>query len=294
MIGTDKLRAFSATFLAIFMEKFMAGDLSWQQLCRMTSIKGMEGKYPFSTTAGKLREFDGEVSYRQLMMDMISIPDVTYTDGLQIPVNVIEDDNIGLVQGDISDLGMEGSQFAEILVAETLTAGWSTLGYDGVTFFGATHPRDNGLTDQSNTLGAVALNATNFNLGRVALAGFTDRAGNRRRFKASHLIHGPEIGPAVETLLDAQILASGATNTNYQKVVPIELAGITDKAWYVADLRWASRKPVIFQERSPAEVTPPGVGSDMLRTKQLAEYIVKMRVAAKLADPLTIVGSTGA
>lgn len=291
-IGSDKLAAANAVFQRIFDEKYRPGVAEIMALCWGTTIPGKVGNYPFTTTAARMTQFDGEVAFRRIAADTITVLDKTWTDGLAIPEDILEDDQHDLVKGDIEDLAREGERYPEELIVAALLAAWSNLGYDKVPFISDAHPRRRG-ADQSNDLGGVDPSNDSFDDGVQILETLTDAEGRPRNGQVTHVVHGPATKALWRQILDVPTLTGGAANPNYQQAKRIQSAYITGKQSFLCDLGWSKRKPMLFQTRMPPRFTPPGAGSDHAQKYLEYLYMIKARFEVALMDPLTIVGMSG-
>lgn len=243
--------------------------------------------YPMTAKLAKLREWEGErriinaKSYRQV------IDNLSYELTLEIDRDDIEDDNIGVYNMTVDEMGQQARLWPDDLVFAAVLAGGTDVAYDGTAFFSNSHALGSSTID--NLIGSTALTPDNFAAVRAAMMEYAGEDGESLRVNPNVLLVPPALEyKARKIVVASTVLETSAAVDNVQRglaevVVAPQLAasaGGSDTTWYMLD---CSRpiKPFIFQQRQAPELvslTSPTDEYVMLRNKFL--YGVKARGAA--------------
>lgn len=243
--------------------------------------------YPMTAKLAKLREWEGErriinaKSYRQV------IDNLSYELTLEIDRDDIEDDNIGVYNMTVDEMGQQARLWPDDLVFAAVLAGGTDVAYDGTAFFSNSHAL--GSSTIGNLIGSTALTPDNFAAVRAAMMEYAGEDGESLRVNPNVLLVPPALEyKARKIVVASTVLETSAAVDNVQRglaevVVAPQLAasaGGSDTTWYMLD---CSRpiKPFIFQQRQAPEMVSLTAPSDeyvMLRNKFL--YGVKARGAA--------------
>lgn len=243
--------------------------------------------YPMTAKLAKLREWEGErriinaKSYRQV------IDNLSYELTLEIDRDDIEDDNIGVYNMTVDEMGQQARLWPDDLVFAAVLAGGTDVAYDGTAFFSNSHALGSSTID--NLIGSTALTPDNFAAVRAAMMEYAGEDGESLRVNPNVLLVPPALEyKARKIVVASTVLETSAAVDNVQRglaevVVAPQLAasaGGSDTTWYMLD---CSRpiKPFIFQQRQAPEMVSLTAPSDeyvMLRNKFL--YGVKARGAA--------------
>lgn len=185
-----------------------------------------------------------------------------------IPVEEIEDDNIGAYNHLIMDAGEQSALWPDDLVFEALLAGETNLAFDGLAFFSDSHALKSGSTID-NLFTSTSLTKDNVAAVLEAMMSYVGEDGRSLRVRPNLLVVPPALQEEALQIAGANILAqvfgsntaaAGITNTMQGRIqvkVYPELAasaGGSDSAWYLMDTT-RSIKPLVFVERAAPKLT---------------------------------------
>lgn len=177
-----------------------------------------------------------------------------YESTLGVPVDDIEDDNLGVHDIMFQELGAAIAKWPDQLMKPTIQEGKVNLGFDGQPFFSTTHDLDPA-GNQSNLFTSTALTPANFNTVWTAMTGYTGEDGELLAANPMTLVVPPALRKAAREILNAELVNGG--DSNVQKgdaeilVIP-ELAN-EPTTWYLMDVA-SPVKPFIFQLRQASKM----------------------------------------
>lgn len=192
-----------------------------------------------------------------------------------IPLEEIEDDNIGAYNAMVEDMGMQAALWADDMCFDALLAGTTALAFDGKAFFANDHELKSGATID-NLAGSTSLTKANVAEIIARMMNFVGEDGRSLRIRPNLLVVPPALEDAgraivgsnlIATVFGSNTAAAGVDNTMRGrlelKVYP-ELsaaAGGADDAFYVMDTT-RSAKPIVMVERKAPAMTFKGKPED--------------------------------
>lgn len=275
----------------IFVENFSPGmGLLTPTLFLETSTSNVEN-YPWTGQPPQMNALSGEVQFTPLSDANYALTNVTYASGVEFKRTELDDDQVGVLRRRIVGLAEVASQHPEKLRSDTLIAGTSALGYDGVSFYNNAHPAraDEGGT-QDNLLAGTGTTTTSIasdiRAAKAAMMGF--KAENGEPFFGS-VAPGfiVEVPPALEYPTKEALNSVLISNTSNalvglaQVVVNMRLTDTND--WYMHAVS-ASKKPFVFQERDAMEFTAQeSPDNDSAFEREVYRYKARARYASGYA-----------
>ena len=133
----DSLNA--AVSLAYNTQFFTAARVCDPYVFDATST-GSEEVYPRLDLIGGLREWLGDRVVEQLSVSTFTIKNKWYEKTIAVNRADIEDDRFGLIGPAAMQLGQNAAQLKDLLIAQMMGAGHTTVTYDGQNFFDLAHP----------------------------------------------------------------------------------------------------------------------------------------------------------
>lgn len=259
-----------------------AVGLNWNRIATEIRSTTTTENYSWLGLAPQFRELIGERHVKNMQQYNYSLVNKTYELTVGIPRTAVEDDQYGVYLPLFEEIGYEASLHKERLVMAALMDGFSVTGYDGVSFFNASHPvgastasnsgggsgsawflldasralkplilqvrldneliskidaRDDNVIWQEEYIYAArnrmvagygfwqyaygsksTLSSTNFDSAMEAMMGFQSDEGTPLGVRPNVLVCGPSLRSEALSILEAQYLASGASNINYKAV----------------------------------------------------------------------------
>ena len=215
-----------------------------------------------------MREWLGPRVLQNLEAHSYTITNRDFEVSVGVDRNDIEDDNLGIYNPLIQEMGRAARKWPDQLMRTTLQAGATTgLGFDGLSFFNDAHTLDPGGT-QDNNFAGTALTLANYATVREAMMAYTGEDGEPLGVVPYILVIPPQLEQIGKEILEAALIldtTATAAVTNVQQgsakllMVP-ELANEAT-TWYLAD---SSRpiKPLVFQQRKAPQFVPKVNPSD--------------------------------
>ena len=224
-------------------------------------------KYAWLSTVPPMREFIDERRPSGMTQNALTIEDKVFESTIAVDRRAIEDDQLDLIRMRIRDMALRVSAHRQQIVVEALINGFSSNGYDGVSFFGATHPTA-GSTYSNKTTSALSADALAAGISQMMLV--PDDQGTPLGVVPDTLVVGPKLQWSALELVESPVVvykgngSHTSPSTNYknvfqgklQLVVSPFLSGAADDYWFLLDTK-RPIKGVILQQRSdvPVEFT---------------------------------------
>lgn len=240
----------------------------WSDIATRVSAATKTISFPSHASTRKLRRWEGERKVVNGKAYDYRVTAEKFELTMGIPVEEIEDDNIGAYNAMVMDMGEQVALWPDDLVFEALLAGQTELAFDGKAFFADDHALKTGATID-NLQTSTSLTKANL-AGLIELMlGWVGEDGRSLRVRPNLLVVPPALQEEALAIINSDILAqvfgsntaaAGETNTMKGrlaiKVYP-ELgasAGGSDTAFYLMDTT-RSIKPLVFVERAAPKMT---------------------------------------
>lgn len=256
LVNVAAVQAAATGYQKLFSMGRNAASTFYGDYMRTVPSTGHKETYQISPLGVSIEEWEGD---RKINVEKIfdySITNQDWEATVSLPRNAWEDDQLGLFNDKFQQMGFEAERHPDILLANLLSNGFTAGGYDNVAFFSNSHPGKGGITRDNLVSGA--LNSTRFEEAFTLLEKMPAYNGKplapMRMGQGVDLIVHPDNRGAAEDIIKAKYLASGASNTNYERarlVVNPYLSTSTE--WYLA-VRGAMVKPFILQMRRTARL----------------------------------------
>lgn len=257
--------------LTNFFEGFNNTPTSYEQIATKVNSTARSENYGWIGGIPRLREMLGERQAKKLSEYNYTLTNKTYEATIEVDYEDIMDDQTGQYGIQAKSIGEAAKIFPdELIFASLLPTGDSSLCYDGQYFFDTDHPVGDTGTTQSNKLTA-ALDATAFNAARTLLRKMKDDF-ERPTFNNNMdllLVIPPDLENTASTILEADVLASGATNTLKGAARILVSPWLSDtNNWYLLNTA-GTMKPFVVQEREfrALDALEEGTESNFMRRK---------------------------
>lgn len=245
--------------------------------------------YGFLGRGAVMEEFRDRAREQEVNQFNYSLADKVYKGMLTIDRTTLEDDQYGLLNMRVDDLGREPHRFWNQLAYEGLAKGFTTLCYDGQYFFDTDHSEGSSGTQVNK--GTAALDEGSLSAAETAMMGFVDDKGIPMEILPDTLVVGPKNKKVAWELTMSGVAVIKADTTSgrpgtdfanywqgkYNVVVSPYLRGTYDDYWFLLDTSKVV-KPVVMQSRSNVPFTTE---SDMLdgaaKMREKYNYAVRGR-----------------
>jgi phage major head subunit gpT-like protein len=143
-ITTANLTALFTGFDVIFQRGFDKPPSYYEKIATVVRSASRQTTYPWLGRTTKFREWLGERVIQALEAHSYTIVNKDFEDTISISRNDIEDDNYGVYEPVIEQLGWDTKVHPDSLlfsmIKNAVTTPSSVVGFDGQPFFSATHP----------------------------------------------------------------------------------------------------------------------------------------------------------
>jgi len=142
-ISTANLTALFTGFDVIFQRGFEKPPSYYEKIATVVRSASRQTTYPWLGRTTKFREWLGDRVVQALEAHSYTIVNKDFEDTISISRNDIEDDNYGVYEPVIEQLGWDTKVHPDSLlfsmIKNAVTSPSSVIGYDGQPFFSATH-----------------------------------------------------------------------------------------------------------------------------------------------------------
>jgi phage major head subunit gpT-like protein len=151
LINQSNLDGIYTSLNAIFNAAFASVEPTHEQISMLVPSNSRVNDYKFMLQFPMLQKWVGDRIFRSLGAANFTITNEDYEASIEVDRNDIEDDQIGIYNPIVGELGRAAAQHPSILLATLIAAGFTTNCYDGQYFFDSDHPQGSGTA--SNTGG---------------------------------------------------------------------------------------------------------------------------------------------
>lgn len=257
--------------LTNFFEGYNAAQMDWDKVATKVPSTARSETYGWLGSVPRLREMLGERQAKKLLEHTYTLTNKEFEATIEVDHADLKDDQTGQYGILARSIGEAAKTYPdELIFTDLIPNGASQLCYDGQYFFDTDHPIGETGTTQSNK-GTSALDASAFNTARTALRTMKDDFG-RPTFNNNMdllLVVPPDLENTASTILEAEYLSSGATNTLKGAARILVANWLSDtNNWYLFNTA-GTIKPFIVQEREfiPFESLEDGSESNFMRKK---------------------------
>ena len=302
VLNRASITAASTGYRALYHQGRSTTQSFYAPLVMSITSTGNRENYSLAPLGVSIREWEGDRRIKNVRLFDYTLINVDYEATISIPRNVFEDDQLGHMNNQFVQLGMETVRHPDELLAGLLSGGFASTGYDGVAFFSNSHSSADGANDR-DTLVSGALTAAKFEEGFKLLRGmkaFNGKPLNPMGMGQKLCLMVPSAleATARQILIAQQVDNSAGTasisNTNYNRadlVVNPYLS--TDTEWYLA-VTGGAMAPFIHQTRKSYRlIVLNGTDNETLFYKKEIVFGVDGREVMGYGHFDMIVGSSG-
>ncbi len=140
IINQNNLTALFRGFKLIFNKAFEGTPSDWQKIAMLVPSSTSQEVYPWLGSITRFRKWVGDRVVQNMKTHSFTIVNESFEDTVGVKKSSIEDDNYGLYNPLIGQLGQDAAAHPDELVFGLLKGGVTGLCYDGQPFFDADHP----------------------------------------------------------------------------------------------------------------------------------------------------------
>ncbi len=259
-ITPSSLNAIFLGFNTLFQKGLQRAEPRTKRFSMQVPSSGRANVYAFMAQLLRARQWLGERMIQNISAHPYTLTNLPFENTVAVDRDDIEDDNLGVYNPLLEELGMATSFWLDDLTIAAMQNGQAAAAntFDGVPFFSTSHPVDPSgqvAGTQSNyAASGVALTAPNYAAKRASMMGLLGHDGKPMGIIPDLLVVPPALEGAARTILNADMISDGAGAgiTNVWKgsadlLVVEGLAG-ADTTWYLMSTKRAVQ-PFVQQTR---------------------------------------------
>lgn len=249
LINQASLDALRVGLSSIFQGAFAGTPMWGDRLATTVPSTAKSNVYGWMAKLPAMREWLGPRVVQNASEFAYTLTNKTWELTVGVDREDIEDDNIGVYNPLVADMGRAGAKNKDQQLKTALQAGTTGLGFDGLAMFSTAHTLDPAGT-QSNNFTSTALSAANYETVRAAMLSYTGEDGEPLGVNPNLLIVPPALEDEAKEILVAERNAAGATNIHRGEAGYLMIPELANQptTWYLADVT-RPIKPLLFQVR---------------------------------------------
>jgi phage major head subunit gpT-like protein len=292
IINSMNLRGIFTSFNTLFNKAFTETPVQYDRVAMVVPSTSRETTYGWLGQIPNMREWVGERVIQNLMAYSYTIKNKDFELTVKIPANDIADDQLGIYNPIVSEMGLAAKTHPDELIFNLLGNGFTNNGYDEVPFFSDNHPWIK--TKKQSNKGTKKLSAATYAEARSQMMTIKGENGKSLKIVPDLLVVSPQNEAKAREILFADLI-SGSTNVNKNTcellVVP-ELADYAEQWYLLCTKRYI--RPLVFQEREkPVLVAKNKDTDDNVFFENEYLYGIKARYNAGYGLWQLAFGSTG-
>jgi len=140
LINSSTLQGLFTAFKTIFNGAFNQAVVNWDKVAMLVPSATAQEIYAWLGSTTGFREWIGDRVIQNLATHDFTIKNLSFENTIGIDRDKIEDDQVGVFNPVVAQLGMDAKKHPDLLVFALLAAGFTTRCYDGQYFFDTDHP----------------------------------------------------------------------------------------------------------------------------------------------------------
>lgn len=223
-----------------------------------------------------------------------------YANGIEMDVDDIAEDKLGIVRPRINMLASMGPKKIDAVSIDFYVNGFSGalgLTYDGQFLIDTDHTADGaGSGVAQSNLVTGAFSSTTYNQALTLMMGFKGSNGEPLEIQPDTLLVGPSQQLAVRQLLSAQYLANGASNVDQgtnRAIVNARITGANALKWFLLSTKSDVRPVIVGIEVAPEFASLVGWDTYHQFFHRAQYFGAHMKVGWAYGMWQTVVGGTG-
>jgi|SRR5690606_22819906 len=279
----ENVRALRTQLFTNWRQGYGQAEIFWPKVAMRVPSSSSQNDYAWMADLPNMREWLGPRTIHNLVTHSYTLKNKHYELTLGVNRDDIEDDNIGVYSVLAQANGEAVAKNPDVLLAQLMKDGESTICFDGQNFFDTDHPVNpkNAAagTYQNYWASGKTFNQANFLAQRAIMMGYTGETGRNLGARPTLIGIPPALeGMAIEIVKNEKDAAGkdNVTRGMADYLVIPELAG-EDTTWYLMDGR-KPIKPFIRQVRKePQFVTKNKIDDDVVLEENQVRFYADSR-----------------
>lgn len=217
LITPQNLSAMFTVFSLMYQSAFTTAEVFWRNLAMTTPSTTETNTYTWMEKIPKMREWIGPRVLQNLVArNPVIVSNRLFELTIEVPKQKILDDQYGIYTPAASMMGLQAAKWPDDLVQQAVLD-TTTVGYDGVTYWNASHPvnlDNSGQGVYSNIADSDELTLANYGTAKAAMRSYIGADGRRIGARGSLLVVSPSKEEVGRQILQSQYyprLADGGT-----------------------------------------------------------------------------------
>ncbi len=295
IINAATLNAATRTVRGLFLSQLAATASLIPTLTMSAKTTTGEAVFGWLGNLPSMKPFKNELEKQTLAVSDWTVKTAEYAMGYTVKALDLKRDNFGIYTPVFQTAGSRAGEHRDMQLSVRLAAGFTAKDYTGKNFFDTDKKFVKGAATTFTNKMTKQLTLPHFRTARKMLRAIKDPAGypliGAPQFT---LIVGPDLEGAASDILLADKLASGASNTEFNKA-KLEVWNFLDGgAWYLM-VNNSPLKPFINLDEIPVELfSQQDMNSDGVFNRHEYSYQAYAVNNVDFGLPQLIIGSTGA
>lgn len=297
LLDRAKLEAAYITFSTLFDMTLANTGVIYPEIATVMNGVGPETQFKWLGDVPVMQKWLGQRVINKLRGETHRLTTEWYANGIELDVDDIREDKLGIVAPRISMLAAMGPKKIDADVVAFYTAGFAaTRGttYDGQFLFDTDHTADGaGVGASQSNLQTGALGTTTYNQAIQKMMVFKGTNAEPLEIVPDTLLVGPSNQLTGRTLLQQQYKATGESNIDAGTSRLIINARITGTEWFLLATKYAVRAVILGIEFPPEFAELMGFDEYHVFMNRSGLAGAHMKVGYAYGMWQTAVGSTG-
>ncbi|MDX1527049.1 MAG: Mu-like prophage major head subunit gpT family protein [Gammaproteobacteria bacterium] len=275
------LRALNTQFVSLFAGAYEGTEAWWSEVATEVPSNTKSNTYGWAAKRSRMREWLGERVVNNLAAHSYAITNKSWENTIGVDADDFEDDNLGVYQVPVQELGEEAKKHPDDLVLDLMQNGHAQVCFDEQNFYDTDHPvdiRDASKGTQQNYRTSFALNQDNLITVVTNMMAFKGEDNRPMRVFPNVLDVPPQLWGTAKELVEQDLIiqamqnVAGSENVGAAAVsnktkgllqvrVRPELAN-DPTAWYVHDTRKIVKPFVMQMRRRPRIIARMNLNDD--------------------------------
>jgi len=213
--------------------------------------------------------------------------------GIEISEQAYMSNPLGTILKHVENMMTQAAKYYDKVAIEGLSLGFTGLGFDGVSFFNASHTIGDGAAYDNFDTPALDNSGTNYQISWQKVNAAEDDAGEPMSFVADTLIVHSNNRLVARQLLNAQIISTTSNVLVDDSTLIVTPWVSTASHWFLGTGGQPVNPIILAEQMAPRFVANDGLDSPNAFHRNAFQYKVDAKVSQGFGDPRTMVGNNG-
>jgi len=301
IVDTNFLAGVRTTFKAVFDQVMGAAPTDWTKFVSVIDTGG-KTKLTFNWLGAPpmMRAMGDTLIFGKAFPHDYTITVTENGVGVEINEQTFMNDPLGTITLFVKNLMIQAAKYEMKIAAETLSDGFTLLGFDGLAFYADAHYYGGSAVHDNKSATNLGTDGVIYQTAWQVINTAQDDSGTPMALVPDLLVVHSNNRTVVRRLLQAEFIGLDTSNTSISNVNKGDVEYITTPylktaiEWHLLATNSMEPKPVIFAEQMPKRfVAQDGLDSEAAFNRNVYKYKVDNKIATGYGDPRSAYGSTG-